>query len=163
MSSPRNPGRFVGLLYLLVSIPGAFALVYVPTKLIVDLRTGYAAQRHRRVLRALYPIYVRGNAYFVAHRGAEAATEFQKILDRRGIVLSDPIGALANLGVARAYTLSGDTAKARSKYEDFFALWKDADPDIPILKHANAEYARLKGATRSRLVGTALFASPSKR
>jgi eukaryotic-like serine/threonine-protein kinase len=65
------------------------------------------------------------------------------MLDHRGIVVSDPIGALAHVGLASAYALSGDTAKARSKYQDFFVLWKDADPDIPILKQAKREYANL--------------------
>jgi DNA-binding winged helix-turn-helix (wHTH) protein/Tfp pilus assembly protein PilF len=93
---------------------------------------------------ALYPIYVRGEAYLAEHQGAEAAVEFQKIIDHRGIVVSDPVGALAHIGLARAYALQGDTAKARTKYEDFFALWKDADPDIPILEHAKAEYVKLQ-------------------
>jgi serine/threonine protein kinase/Tfp pilus assembly protein PilF len=94
--------------------------------------------------RALYPIYVRGEAYRAAHQGKEAAAEFQKILDHRGLVLNEPIGALAHLGVSRAYVLQGDNAKARSKYQDFLMLWKDADPDIPILKQAKAEYAKLQ-------------------
>ena len=91
----------------------------------------------------LYPAYVRGLAYLAAHQGAEAAGEFQKILDHRGIVLSDPIGALAHLQLGRAYALSGDKTKAKSAYQDFLTLWKDADPDIPILKQAKAEYANL--------------------
>jgi len=91
----------------------------------------------------LYPAYLRGLAYLAAHQGAEAAGEFQKILDHRGIVISDPIGALAHLQLGRAYALSGDKTKAKSAYQDFFTLWKDADPDIPILKHAQAEYANL--------------------
>jgi eukaryotic-like serine/threonine-protein kinase len=93
---------------------------------------------------ALYPVYVRGEAYLAARQSAEAAKEFQKILDHRGIVIGDAFGALAHLGLARAYALSGDTAKARTKYEDFFALWKDADPEIPILRQAKTEYARLQ-------------------
>jgi serine/threonine protein kinase/tetratricopeptide (TPR) repeat protein len=93
---------------------------------------------------ALYPVYVRGEAYLVAHHGSEATTEFQKILDHRGAVVNGPIGALAHLGLARSYALSGDTAKARTSYQDFLALWKDADPDIPILKQAKAEYAKLR-------------------
>ena len=93
---------------------------------------------------SLYPVYVRGEAYLAAHKGSEAAAEFQKILDHRGIVLNEPIGALAHLGLARAYALQGDTAKARTKYQDFFTLWKAADPDIPILKEAKAEYEKLK-------------------
>jgi tetratricopeptide (TPR) repeat protein len=92
----------------------------------------------------LYPVYVRGEAYLVVRQGNEAAAEFQKILDHRGIVVKEPIGALAHLGLARAYSLSGDTAKAQAAYQDFFALWKDADPDIPILIAAKAEYAKLK-------------------
>jgi DNA-binding winged helix-turn-helix (wHTH) protein/Tfp pilus assembly protein PilF len=93
---------------------------------------------------ALYPVYVRGEAYLALHRGAEAVSEFQKILDHRGIVVSDPIGTLAHLQQARAYAQSGDTAKARTKYREFLTLWKTADPDIPILKQAMAEYAKLQ-------------------
>jgi len=92
----------------------------------------------------LYPVYVRGLAYLAAHQGAEAATEFQKILDHRGIVVSDPIGALAHLQLGRAYALAGDTAKAKAAYQDFLQLWKDADPDITILKDAKGEYGKLK-------------------
>jgi eukaryotic-like serine/threonine-protein kinase len=92
----------------------------------------------------LYPVYVRGEAYLAAHQGKEAAAEFQKILDHQGIVLNEPIGALAHLGLARAYVLQGNTAKMRAAYQDFFALWKDADPDIPILKQAKAEYSKLR-------------------
>jgi eukaryotic-like serine/threonine-protein kinase len=79
-----------------------------------------------------------------AHRHPEAAAEFQKILDHRGIVRLDPIGALAHLHVGRAHTLSGDNAKAKSAYDAFLTLWKHADPDIPILKQAKAEYAKLQ-------------------
>jgi Tfp pilus assembly protein PilF len=92
----------------------------------------------------LYPAYVRGLAYLAAHQGAEAAAEFQKILDHRGIVVSDPIGSLAHLQLARACALSGDKAKAKSAYQDFLALWKDADPDIPILKQASVESAKMQ-------------------
>jgi len=93
---------------------------------------------------ALYPIYVRGEAYLAAHQSIEAAGEFQKILDQRGVVFNEPIGGLVHLGLARAYALQGDTAKSRAAYQDFFTLWKDADPDIPILQQAKAEYAKLK-------------------
>jgi eukaryotic-like serine/threonine-protein kinase len=93
---------------------------------------------------ALYPVYVRGEAYLAAHQGAEAVTEFQKILDHRGIVVSDPIGALAHLQIGRAYAMQGDSAKSKAVYQDFFTLWRDADPDIPILKQAKAEYAKLQ-------------------
>ena len=92
---------------------------------------------------ALYPVYVRGESYLAAHRGAEAATEFQKILDHRGLVFSDPVGAAARLQLGRAFALSGDTTKAKAAYQDFLTLWKDADPDMPILKQAKAEYAKL--------------------
>jgi tetratricopeptide (TPR) repeat protein len=93
---------------------------------------------------ALYPVYVRGEAYLALSQGGEAAVEFQKILDHRGIVLNSPIGALAHLQLGRAYAMEGDTAKAKAAYQDFLTIWKDADPDIPILKQAKAEYAKLQ-------------------
>ena len=92
----------------------------------------------------LYPIYVRGQAYLTAHHGSEAGIEFQKILDHRGIVGNDPLGAVAHIGLARAYALQGDAAKAKAAYQDFFTLWKDADPDIPVLIAAKSECAKLK-------------------
>ncbi|HJY86963.1 MAG TPA: hypothetical protein VKE24_09015, partial [Candidatus Acidoferrales bacterium] len=92
----------------------------------------------------LYPAYMRGQAYLVLRRGSEAAPEFQKFLDHLGIVQNYPLGALAHLGLARAYAMQGDPGKARAAYQDFFTLWKDADPDIPILQQAKAEYAKLK-------------------
>jgi tetratricopeptide (TPR) repeat protein len=92
---------------------------------------------------AMYPVFVRGEAYLAARQGNEAAAEFQKILDHPGIVLNQPIRALAHLGIGRAYGLQGDTAKARAAYQDFFVLWKKADPDIPILQQAEGEYAKL--------------------
>ena len=95
-------------------------------------------------LGTLYPVYIRGLAQLMARNGSAAATEFQRIIDHRGIVLNFPLGALAHLQLGRAYVMSGDTAKARTAYQDFFALWKDADPDIPILKEAKAEYAKLQ-------------------
>jgi len=93
---------------------------------------------------SLYPAFVRGEAYLRAHHPTEAAAEFQKLLDHRGLVVMEPIGALAHLGRARAYALQGDSAKAHAAYQDFLTLWKDADPDIPILIAAKAEYAKLK-------------------
>ena len=90
-----------------------------------------------------YTVYVRGLAYLAAHQGTEAAVEFQKILDGRTIVVSDPIGALAHLQLGRAFALSEDMTKAKTAYRDFLALWKDADPDIPILVEAKKEYAAL--------------------
>jgi eukaryotic-like serine/threonine-protein kinase len=92
----------------------------------------------------LYPIFLRGQAYLAAHQGKEAAGEFQKIFEHRGIVSNRPTGALAHLGLARAYAMQGDTAKAKATYQDFLTLWKDADPDIPILISAKSEYAQLK-------------------
>ena len=92
----------------------------------------------------LYPIYVRGQAYLLSRNGRAAATEFQKIIDHSGIVLNYPTGALAFVQLGRAEAMSGDMEKARTAYQGFFALWKTADPDIPILKEAKAEYARLQ-------------------
>jgi len=92
----------------------------------------------------LYPVFVRGEAFLAAHHGSEAAVEFQKFLDHRGILGNSPILALAHLGLARAYVLQGDTVKAHAAYQDFLTLWKDADPDIPILIAAKAEYAKLQ-------------------
>ncbi|HEV3482039.1 MAG TPA: hypothetical protein VGR97_06875, partial [Candidatus Acidoferrales bacterium] len=97
-----------------------------------------------RASMSLGPAYFRGQAYIAAKQGASAAAEFQKILDHPGIVTNEPIGALAHLGLGRAYALSGDKGKAAAAYQDFLALWKDADPDIPILKEAKAEYAKLQ-------------------
>jgi tetratricopeptide (TPR) repeat protein len=94
-------------------------------------------------LQAMIPIYIRGLAHLRAKQGAQAATEFQKMIDRPGIAPEIPEHSLANLGLARASALSGDSVKARKAYQDFFALWKDADPDISVLKEARAEYAKL--------------------
>jgi serine/threonine protein kinase/Flp pilus assembly protein TadD len=105
---------------------------------------GFPSSNNQAYIGALYPIYVRGEAYLALHQGAEAAAEFQKIIDHRGSVISDPIGALAHLQMGRAYALSGQKARAESAYQDFLALWKNADPDIPVLKQAKAEYAKLR-------------------
>ena len=93
---------------------------------------------------ALYPVYVRAGAYLAGHQGSEAVAEFQKIIDHRGLVVNEPIGVLAHLQIGRAYAMQGDTTKARAAYQDFLTLWKDADPDIPILKRAKAEYSKLQ-------------------
>jgi tetratricopeptide (TPR) repeat protein len=93
---------------------------------------------------ALYPVYMRGEAYLSARRCSEAAAEFQKILDHQGVVASDPVGAVAQLQLARAYAMQGDSAKARTAYQAFLTLWKDADPDVPIYKAAGSEYSKLK-------------------
>jgi hypothetical protein len=92
----------------------------------------------------LYPVYVRGQAFLAAHQGTQAAAEFQKILDWRGVVANEPIGALALLGLARSHALAGDAAKSRAAYNAFLFLWKDADPNIPILQQATTEYAKLQ-------------------
>jgi tetratricopeptide (TPR) repeat protein len=89
------------------------------------------------------PAYLRGEAYLMLHDGNQAAAEFQKFIDHRGLVYNS-WGALAHLGLARAYAVQGDTAKAKAAYQDFLNLWKDADPEIPILKEAKAEYAKLQ-------------------
>jgi tetratricopeptide (TPR) repeat protein len=91
----------------------------------------------------LYTAYVRGEAYLAAGRGQEAAVEFQKVLNHRGIVLADPVGALAHWRLSKAYAAAGDISKAKSAYQDFFDLWKGADLDSPVLKQARAEYAKL--------------------
>ena len=93
---------------------------------------------------SLYPVYVRGEVYLAAHQPREAAAEFQMILDHPGIVVNEPIGLLAHLGLARAFASQGDTTKARAAYQKFLALWKDADPDLTIMKEAKAEYAKLQ-------------------
>jgi len=92
----------------------------------------------------LYPVYLRGEALLMSHRGREAVAEFQKFIDHPGRVANNFLGAVARVGLGRAYAMQGDTVKARAAYEDFFNLWKDADPDVPILKQAKAEYAKLK-------------------
>jgi Tfp pilus assembly protein PilF len=92
----------------------------------------------------IYPAYLRGQAHLLAHNANAAAAEFQKLLDHRGIVLNFVTGALAHLQLGRAYATAGDTAKAKRAYQDFFALWKDADSDIPMLSQAKAEYANLR-------------------
>jgi hypothetical protein len=91
----------------------------------------------------LYPSCVRGQAYLAANNGTAAAAEFKKLIDHPGIILNQPIGSLAHLQLGRAYARAGEAAKARAAYQDFFILWKDADPDIPILVAAKAEYAKL--------------------
>ncbi|HEY4905177.1 MAG TPA: protein kinase [Candidatus Sulfotelmatobacter sp.] len=95
-------------------------------------------------LLSLYPVYVRGKAYLKVRDEQQAAAEFQKIIDHRSIVTNDILGALAHLQLGRAYAMAGDAAKAKAAYQDFLALWKDADPDIPILKQAKTEYAKLQ-------------------
>jgi hypothetical protein len=93
---------------------------------------------------SLYPAWVRGEAYLAEHDGTAAAQEFEKILNHRGLVAADPVGALARLQLARAYAIAGDKGKASSAYQDFLQVWKAADLDIRILKQARDEYARLQ-------------------
>ena len=124
-SGRKNPARSIELLQ--APAPYEFGML-----------TGSASNS------CLYPVYVRAETYLSAQQGPAAVAEFQKILDHRGLLWNCATGPLAHLGLARAYALQGDTAKARAAYQDFFALWKDADPDIPILVAAKAEYAKLK-------------------
>ena len=93
---------------------------------------------------ALYPVYLRGEAYLAAKQGSAAAAEFQKVLDYAGVVGNEPIGALAHLGLSRAFALSGDNAKAKNAYQDFFGLWANSDAGVPVLAQAKAEYAKLQ-------------------
>jgi len=134
--------------YWLPTIRAAVELnAHNPTQAIIDLEATAPyelGQPPQLQLGTLYPVYVRGQAQLIARNGPAAAIEFQKILDHRGVVLNYPLGALAHLGLGRAYALSGDTTKAKTAYQAFLALWKDADPDIPILKEAKAEYANLQ-------------------
>jgi eukaryotic-like serine/threonine-protein kinase len=110
---------------------------------LLQVTAPYELGNSRFLFGALYPVYFRGEAYLAAHQGADAAIEFQKLLDHRGIVGSDPIAALGHLQLARAAVLTGDKTKAKAAYQDFFMLWKDADPGIPVLKQARAEYRKL--------------------
>jgi tetratricopeptide (TPR) repeat protein len=129
-----------------VTIPSARALIALqknaPDQAIQALQT--ATPYELGTAQGLFPIYVRGQAYLQAKRGSEAAAEFQKIVDHRGIAPPFPEHSLAMLGLGRAYVMTGDPAKARTAYQDFLALWKDADPDVPLLKAAKAEYAKLQ-------------------
>jgi serine/threonine protein kinase/tetratricopeptide (TPR) repeat protein len=128
-----------------VTIPNVSALVAInrraPDQAIAALQT--ATSYELGTSQALLPIYIRGLAYLQARRGAEAASEFQKMIDHRGINPTGVEHSLAKLGLGRAYGIAGDTLKAKAAYQDFLALWKDADPDIPVLKEAKAEYAKL--------------------
>src|ERR1043166_4401001 len=109
-----------------------------------ELAVPATAYYSRAFFGALYPVYVRGVAYSRMGRHREAAAEFQKILDHPGLVPNDPIGPMARLQLARALSASGDRAKSAAAYKDLLALWKDADPDFPVLKQAKAEYAPLQ-------------------
>jgi eukaryotic-like serine/threonine-protein kinase len=143
-----NPANTLLNYYWLTTIRAAIELGHNDPAKAVELlqpagayEMGYSAPF---LFGTMYPAYVRGEAYLALHQGPQAAAEYQKILEHRGIVLNCLNGALAQLGLARAYVLQGDTAKAKAAYQEFLALWKDADPDIPILKEAKAEYAKLQ-------------------
>jgi DNA-binding winged helix-turn-helix (wHTH) protein/tetratricopeptide (TPR) repeat protein len=131
-------------------VPAIRALVALeskePRQAVQDLEgcAPYELSPPRQLLGALYPVYVRGLAYLANGRGADAAKEFERILDHSGIVVSDPIGVLARLQLARAYAMAGERMKAQSSYKDFLTLWKGADADVPILRQARAEYAKLR-------------------
>jgi eukaryotic-like serine/threonine-protein kinase len=129
-----------------VSLPAIRAQVEInrgnPSKAIELLRP--ASEYEFGSLSRVLPNYIRAQAYLKARQGPEAAAEFQKILDHRGLCLTAPECSLSHLGLGRARALTGDNAGARTAYQDFFALWKDADPDVPILKEAKAEYAKLQ-------------------
>lgn len=119
-----------------------------PAQAVVDLEAAapyeLGSPPPLQLLGTMYPVYIRGEAQLAAHNGAAAAAEYQKFLDHQGVTLNFPLGALAHLGLARAYALQGDAAKARAAYGDFFTLWKNADSDIPILQQAKAEDGKLK-------------------
>jgi eukaryotic-like serine/threonine-protein kinase len=129
-----------------VSLPSIYAQLALK-------KNPLSAIQHLRVTRALelgsdssclYPVYLRGQAYSGAGQGGAAAAEFQEIIDHAGLVWNCWTGAVAHLQLGRAHSLEGDTGRARAAYQDFLTLWKDADPDIPILKQAKAEYAKLQ-------------------
>jgi eukaryotic-like serine/threonine-protein kinase len=132
--------------YWLPAIRAAVALERkTPDRAIELLKTSSALElsQSRGSGTVLLPVYVRGEAYLVLRDGKAAAAEFQKFIDHRGLVVNFPWGALARLGLARAYALSGDRAKAMAAYQEFLTIWKDADPDVPALQQAKAEYAGL--------------------
>jgi len=142
------PANALLRLYWLSTIKAAIALQKRNSaQAIADLQPAapYELGALPMFLSNVYPAYVRGQAYLLAHNGAGAAVEFQKLLDHRGVVLNFVTGSLAHLQLGRAYAMSGDRVKARAAYRNFFALWKDADPDLPILKQARLEYAKLQG------------------
>jgi len=137
-----NPSHVLLKFYWLPVVDAAIELsTRQATRALADLEA--AAPYESRQLGYLYPAYERGQAYLLAQNGTAAAVEFQKLLDDRGLVMNFVTGSLVHLQIARAYAMTGDTDKAKVAYTDFFNLWKDADPEIPILKQAKAEYAKL--------------------
>jgi hypothetical protein len=144
----RFPQDTVVQFNYLPTIHAAIALDQsAPAKAITDLQAASPYELGapaERILLNLYPVYVRGQAYLAAHQGAQAAAEFQKILNNPGVMQNEVLLPLAHLGLARARVLSGDKDGARKAYQDFLALWQHADPKIPILDQAKAEYAKLE-------------------
>jgi serine/threonine protein kinase/Flp pilus assembly protein TadD len=141
----RFPEDTIFLFNYLPTFNGQFASGHNdPQKAIEILQAATSYEFGNMGYTSLYPIFVRGQAFLALKQGSEAGVEFKKILDHRGLVLNEPIAALAHLGLARAFVLQGNAAQARVAYQDFFALWKDADPDVPILVTARAEYAKLQ-------------------
>jgi DNA-binding winged helix-turn-helix (wHTH) protein/tetratricopeptide (TPR) repeat protein len=131
--------------YWLPTIRAAIALSErKPQQALDDLRAAERYEQSSETFGNLFPAYLRGLAYLASGQGKESAVEFHKFIDHRGIVANNPLGALAQLQLARAYIVAGDNLTAKQKYEDFIALWKDADPDVPVLKQAKAEYATLR-------------------
>jgi eukaryotic-like serine/threonine-protein kinase len=129
--------------YRLPAIGAAVALAHKdPNRAIERLQASGAMEVGD--LHNLPSVYLRGEAYLMLHDGNRAAAEFQKFIDHRGLVGNHPWGALARLQLGRAFVLSGDKTRARTAYQEFLASWKDADPGIPILRQAKAEYARLQ-------------------
>jgi len=132
--------------YWLPTIRASIELARSNPSKALDLLNGgtYQFSDTQTLIGSLYPVYVRGQAYLGVQQGNAAAVEFQKFSDHRGIVLNSPLAALARLGLARSYLLLGDRVRASAAYHDFLTLWKDADPDIPILQQAKTEYANLR-------------------
>jgi eukaryotic-like serine/threonine-protein kinase len=144
-----NPSATILKVYWLPTIKAAMELNgNNPAQAVVDLEATapyeLGSPPPLQLLGTMYPVYIRAEAQLAAHNGAAAATEFQKFLDHRGVTLNYPLGALAHLGLARAYAMEGDNAKARAAYTDFFALWKDADASIPVLQQARTEFDKVK-------------------
>ncbi len=145
MLSDKYPLDTVMQNYTLPTIRAAIALQKNrPNDAIDMLRVTALYELGNASLNYLYPAYVRGQAYLALEQGPEAATEFQRVLDNRGIVLNFVTGSLARLQLARAQSMSGDRTAAQKSYRDFLNLWRDADPDIPIFKQAKSEYAKLQ-------------------
>ena len=142
----RFPSNTLMQKYWLPTIRGAIELALNNPSRALDALKGVAYELGNNGVLAtnLYPVYIRGQAYLGTHQGKEATAEFQKFLDHRPIVLNSPLGALAYLGLARAYSIQSEKSKARSAYQEFLSTWKDADSDIPILKQAKVEYAELQ-------------------